>query len=256
VTPSTTNVFVSVGDGAVFRVSVTNWPEGTPAANAPEVFGSYWPPMGVEVIDKASEDAEREFFVDLASEDSLVRFESDFGLYVSEKLPGFVAVHAALLHVDDAVVIVPGSSGVGKSSLCVAAMDAGWEVWSDEYCLINTTTSEVSGWPRPVRQRLEGGGVRRIDHQGPVGPGIATHVLAMTYSADVPGLALEPVSPGQVAMDLMANTVCARSRPEETFRATTALAKTVTGFGGHRGEVSDCLDALRELFREEPPTVS
>jgi hypothetical protein len=250
VTPSTTNVFVSVGDGAVFRVSVTNWPEGTPAANAPEVFGSYWPPMGVEVIDKASEDAEREFFVDLASEDSLVRFESDFGLYVSEKLPGFVAVHAALLHVDDAVVIVPGSSGVGKSSLCVAAMDAGWEVWSDEYCLINTTTGEVSGWPRPVRQRLEGGGVRRIEHQGPVGPGVPTHVVTMKYLKKETGpiLTLEPMSPGQVAMDLMANTVCARSRAEETFRATTALAKTVTGLAGHRGEATDALESFRKLL--------
>jgi len=249
VTTATMDVFVSVGGGAVFGVSVANWPEKTPAANAPQVFGSYWPPMGVDVIAQASEQVEREFSVDLSSEDSLVRFESDFGLYVSEKLPGYVAVHAALLRVDDALVIVPGSSGVGKSSLCVAAMDAGWEVWSDEYCLIDTTTGEVSGWPRPVRQRLEGGGVRRIDHQGPVGPGRATHVLAMTYSADVTGLALETVSPGQVAMDLMANTVCARSRPEETFRATTALAKTVLGFTGSRGDISGCLESLREVFR-------
>ena len=246
---------VRVGGNAVFAVNATQWPTDMPVTKAPAVFGSYWPPMGCEVIDGPG-DAEREFSVNLSSEDSLVRFESDFGLYVSEKLPGFVAVHAALLHVDDAVVIVPGKSGVGKSSLCVAAMDAGWEVWSDEYCLINTVTGEVSGWPRPVRQRLSGGGVRRIDHQGAVGPGHATHVLAISYSATTSGLDLEPVSPGQVAMDLMANTVCARSRPEETFRATTALAKNVIGFGGHRGEVSDCLDALRELFRVEPPTVS
>lgn len=243
---------VSVGDTARFRVIVSNWPTGQVVSSAPTIFGSYWPPMGVAVID-GPEEVEREFAVDLSSEESLVRFESDFGLYVSEKLPGFVAVHAALLHVDDAVVIVPGKSGVGKSSLCVVAMEAGWEVWSDEYCLINTSTGEVSGWPRPVRQRLPGGGVRRIDHQGPKGPGVATHVLAMTYSADVSGLSLEPVSPGQVAMDLMANTVCARSRPEETFRATTALAKTVSGFTGLRGEVADCLQEVRELCGTQSP---
>ena len=253
--PGMARILARVGDGAVFAITVTQWPAGKPVTSAPEVFTSYWPPMGASVID-GPEEVEREFAVDLSSDDSLVRFESDFGLYVSEKLPGLVAVHAALLHVDNAVVIVPGKSGVGKSSLCVAAMDAGWEVWSDEYCLIDTTTGDVSGWPRPVRQRLPGGGVRRIDHQGPVGPGQATHVLAMAYSGEVSGLSLEPVSPGQVAMDLMANTVCAMSRPEETFRATTALAKTVTGFTGHRGEVPDCLDALRELFRAESPTVS
>jgi hypothetical protein len=248
--PGVVRVLVRVGDGAVFAINATEWPVGKPVTSAPQVFTSYWPPMGVLVV-KESEDVEREFSVDLSSEDSLVRFESDFGLHVSEKLPGFVAVHAALLHVDDAVVIVPGKSGAGKSSLCVAAMDAGWEVWSDEYCLIDTSTGQVSGWPRPVRQRLAGGGVRRIDHQGPVGPGHATHVLAMTYSAEVSGLQLEPVSPGQVAMDLMANTVCARSRPEETFRATTALAKLVRGFSGVRGDVTDAVPILRKLLTQD-----
>ncbi len=242
-------VFVTVGDGSIFRLAITHWPEGEPVTRAPAVLGTYWPPMGVDVTDTPQGPVDREFSVDLSSEDSLVRFESDFGLYVSEKLPDFVAVHAALLHVDHAVVIVPGSSGVGKSSLCVAATEAGWEVWSDEYCLINTTTGDVSGWPRPIRQRLAGGGVRRIDHQGPVGPGLATHVLAMTYSENMSGLGLEPVSPGQVAMDLMSNTVCARSRPEETFRATTALAKTVTGFSGHRGDIASALAPLRDFLR-------
>ena len=246
--PKTQAVTVSVGGGAFFRIHATNWPAHTSVLDAPTVFSSYWPPMGVDVVTGDVESLERDFAVDLESEDSLVRFESDFGLYVSEKLPGYVAVHAALLHVDDAVVIVPGKSGVGKSSLCVAAMDAGWEVWSDEYCLINTSTGEVSGWPRPVRQRLAGGGVRRINHQGPVGPGNATHVLAMTYSSEVSGLQLEPESPGQVAMDLMANTVCARSRPEETFRATTALAKAVRGLSGQRGDVSISLAPLRALL--------
>jgi hypothetical protein len=246
------SVYVSVGNSSVFRVSVAGWPENTAATSAPEIFGSYWPPIGVSVIEEST-NVEREFSVDLSSEDSLVRFESDFGLYVSEKLPGFVAVHAALLHVDDAVIIVPGKSGVGKSSLCVAAMEAGWEVWSDEYCLIDTTTGEVSGWPRPVRQRLPGGGVRRIDHQGPVGPGQATHVIAMAYSGDISGLALEPVSPGQVAMDLMANTVCARSRPEETFRATTRLAKDINGLGGYRGDTETSLAPLRMLLAESRP---
>lgn len=252
-TSATQSVLVSVGDGSVFRVNVSNWPENHQTEDAPTVFSSYWPSFGVTVTPDTAGEVEREFSVDCESEDSLVRFESDFGLYVSEKLPGLIAVHAALLHVDDVIVVVPGYSGVGKSSLCVAAMEAGWEVWSDEYCLIDTTTGDVSGWPRPIRQRLPQGGVRRIDHQGPVGPGRATHVLTMTYSSEVSGLELEPVSPGQVAMDLMANTVCAQSRAEETFRATTQLAREVTGFGGRRGDVGQALDTLRELLKSKAP---
>jgi hypothetical protein len=243
-------VFVAVDDGAVFRITVTGWPDGRAVADAPEVFGTYWPPMGVRVVEKKVRKPDREFDVDRNSDDSLKRFESDFGLYVSEKLDGFVAVHAALIAVGDAVVIVPGSSGVGKSSLCVAAMNAGWQVWSDEYCLINTTTGDVSGWPRPIRQRLAGGGVKRIDHQGAVGPGRATHVVSMKYMTKESGpvITLEEMSAGQVAMDLMANTVCARSRPEETFRATTALAKEVRGFAGSRGEAKDALEPLKDIL--------
>lgn len=250
---TTRKILVTVGDGSVFRVNASHWPENQKTEDAATVFSSYWPPFGVTVTPDTAGEVEREFSVDCESEDSLVRFESDFGLYVSEKLPGLIAVHAALLHIDDAVVIVPGYSGVGKSSLCVAAMEAGWEVWSDEYCLIDTTTGDVSGWPRPIRQRLPQGGVRRIDHQGPVGPGRATHVLALTYSSEVSGLDLEPVSPGQVAMDLMANTVCAQSRAEETFRATTQLAREVTGFGGRRGDVALALYALRDVLRSSSP---
>lgn len=206
--------------------------------------------MGVKVVDPSEDRPDREFSVALGNADSLARFESDFALYVSEKLAGFVTVHAALLAKDGHVIVVPGSSGVGKSTLCVAAMEHGWQVWSDEYCLVSTETGEVMGWPRPIRQRLVGGGLRRVAHQGPRGPGNVTHVIVMRYSGDEegPDLSLEEISPGQVAMDLMANTVCARSRAEETFRATTALARTVRGLGGTRGPIQRALPALEALL--------
>lgn len=243
------DLWVAAGDGTRFVVHVAGWPEETPLQDAPDVFGSYWPPQGVDVIDVGEgAEAEREFSVDLNFEASLIRFESDFGLYVSEKLPGQVAVHAALIRIDNAVLVVPGFSGVGKSSLCVAAMDAGFEVWSDEYCLIDTSSGDVTGWTRPIRQRLPQGGVRRINHQGPAGPGRATHVVTMRFDTDTAGLDLEEVSPGQVAMDLMANTVCAQSRSEETFRATTRLAREVKGFGGTRGEIETALPLIRSLL--------
>lgn len=206
--------------------------------------------MGVTVSEPSQDRPDREFSVTLGNPDSLARFESDFGLYVSEKLAGFVAVHAALLAKGNHVIVVPGSSGAGKSTLCVAAMDRGWEVWSDEYCLIDTETGQVQGWPRPIRERLTGGGLRRVPHQGPNGPGNVTHVIVMRYSGDEngPDVSLEEISPGQVAMDLMANTVCARSRAEETFRATTALARTVHGLGGTRGPIQRALPALEALL--------
>ena len=249
--PSTpVSIWVQVDDGGHFVVRASNWPDRTDPRNPSEVFGDYWPPMGVTVSEPSQDQPDREFSVTLGNPDSLARFESDFGLYVSEKLAGFVAVHAALLAKGNHVIVVPGSSGAGKSTLCVAAMDRGWDVWSDEYCLIDTQTGQVQGWPRPIRERLTGGGLRRVAHQGPNGPGNVTHVIVMRYSGDEngPDVSLEEISPGQVAMDLMANTVCARSRAEETFRATTALARTVHGLGGTRGPIQRALPALEALL--------
>jgi hypothetical protein len=246
----TTSLHVRVDDGSHFAVHVANWPEGADPQHPETVFGDYWPPMGVTVSEPSQDRPDREFSVTLGNPDSLARFESDFGLYVSEKLAGFVAVHAALLAKGNHVIVVPGSSGAGKSTLCVAAMERGWEVWSDEYCLIDTQTGQVRGWPRPIRERLTGGGLRRVPHQGPNGPGNVTHVIVMRYSGDAngPDLSLDEISPGQVAMDLMANTVCARSRAEETFRATTALARTVQGLAGLRGPIGRSLPALEGML--------
>lgn len=245
--------------GGVFRVDVSGWPEAADPANPSDVFGDYWPPMGWRLAQGAEPDAdtdteaERVFHVDLSSEASLARFESDFGLYLSEHLTGKVAVHAALLRIGEFLLIVPGSSGVGKSTLSRAALDAGFEVWSDEYCLIDTETGEVSGWPRPVRERLAGGGLRRIPLPGPHGPGVATHVLPLKFDSQTEGVELSPLSPGDVALGLLANTVCARSRPEESFRAAARLARSVSGWTGTRGEVTEALALLTEVLRESLP---
>lgn len=239
--------------GGLFRVDVTGWPAGVNLAHPEVTFGNYWPPFGWRLVEETKTEPERVFPVDLGSEASLARFESDFGLYLSEHLAGKVPVHAALLRIDDAVVIVPGTSGVGKSTLSRAALDAGFEVWSDEYCLIDTETGEVSGWPRPVRERVAGGGIRRIPLPGPHGPGVATHVLMLRFDSNTEGLALSPLSPGDVALGLLANTVCARSRPEESFRVAARIARSVTGLSGTRGEVTDALSRLPAVLREARP---
>ena len=50
----------------------------------------------------------------------------------------------------------------------------------------------------------------------------------------------------QVAMLLIANTVCAQPRPEDTLRAASALARSTDGIAAQRGEAEL---ALAELVR-------
>lgn len=247
---SSTTISVRVGQGSVFSIEAHHWPEGAASRDAPEIFGDFWPPRGCVVGDDEAGVAERSFSVDVSSVESLLRFESDFGLYVAEKLDGFVAVHSALIVVGEAVVIVPGVSHRGKSTLALAVKKMGFRVLSDEYTLIDGETGLVAGWSRPLRQRHSDGTISRITLDVDNGNYQPTHVLDVSYQAGVAKtLDIEPIPAADVAFSLLGNTVCAQSRPEESLRATASVARAVKGYRGTRGEAEAAVTELVRLLK-------
>lgn len=71
------------------------------------------------------------------------RVESELALFAAERLAGQVAVHSAAIAMRGRVLLVPGPTGVGKSSLCAAAAaEAGATVLSDEYALVDPKLPE------------------------------------------------------------------------------------------------------------------
>jgi hypothetical protein len=133
---------------------------------------------------------------------------------------------------------------VGKSTLCVAAADAGARVLSDEYALVDLSTGLVTGWQRPVRVRLERGGVERRDiavASEPVPVGLVA-VLAFDGSAEP---AIASITPAEAAIELMDNTVCARSRPDMSLDAALVVARSARSVKGSRAEAAV---AISELF--------
>ncbi|AVG23458.1 HprK-related kinase [Pontimonas salivibrio] len=242
-------LWVRLDDGDFFDVVVTGWPEGVEGNQAPSVCGDYWPPFGGEVVDAPGGESSRGFSVDLDSVSSLLRFESDFGLYVAEKLDGYVAIHSALMVLGDHVVIVPGRSHAGKSSLTHAALGAGHRILSDEYTLVDVNSGRVRGWPRPIRRREPDGSITRVPIERDDALYAPTHVVDVRYSSDAEEvLALNPLEPGDVAFSLLENTLCAQSRPEESLRAIAAVSRQVKGLQGTRGEAVEALAALQELL--------
>ena len=245
-----------VGGGTLFEIRVSSASSRVRTGHGAVFPQDYWPPLGATAVQEASADPERSFTVDLDSTESLLRFESDFGLYVAEKLEGYVAVHSALLVIGEQVVIVPGVSHAGKSTLTHAALEAGHRVLSDEYTLIQSDTGLVRGWPRPIRRRQPDGSITRIPIPRDDGHYEPTHVVDVRYDAtiadgsDTGQLHLEPISAGDVAFSLLGNTVCAQSRPEESLRAVAAVSRKVTGFQGTRGEASVALAELESLLRQ------
>lgn len=215
-----------------------------------EALAAYWPPRGLVIDPSADVTPVVSHAAEAGSRDSLIRLESDLGLFAAEHLAVDVAVHAAIIKAEGVVIALPGESMSGKSMLCAAAHAAGYAVLSDEYVLIDPVSGLVRGWPRSLRLRIEGQWVRQgiaqeheamavdlvasvvFDHHAPTGAGL---------------VGVEELSAGEVAMLLLANTVCAQPRPEDSLRAAAALARTAAGFSAQRGEADLALPELVRL---------
>lgn len=219
-----------------------------------------WPPIGLRRDREPSESAVRRIQVTPAGVDVRVtvdglvgvggwdRVESELALFAAEHLGHLVAVHAAVLVVDGCAVVVPGPSGAGKSTLCVAAAATGAEVLTDEYALVDPSNGLVTGWRRAVRMRRPTGGVERIDLVTEHAPVAVAMVALLTHHRDG-GTDWRGISPAEAVLGLMANTVCAQSRPDASFDAALAVSRSATALSGVRGDASEAVRHLRELLR-------
>ena len=246
-------------DGTTVRI-VLEGVDGSPDASSDVVGGEWWPPMGLEKVDDPAEGGApaHEVRVDVSQPDGWDRLESDLGLFTAERLHDVVAVHSAVLVRDGIMVLVPGESMTGKTTLCAAALEAGIEVWSDEYALVNRATGEVRGWPRRLRVRTQGGGANRVEigaegeHADAMVP---TMVASVRFSGDhlMRGDALEvtPAAEGDVVFALLANTVCAQSAPERAFEAALAVASRARGVQGERGDAAEALEVLFDIASQK-----
>ncbi|MFM8268413.1 MAG: hypothetical protein ACKOA2_10375 [Ilumatobacteraceae bacterium] len=239
-------------DGALARVVVEAVDVGDPVeplADTP----SWWPPIGLHRLDEVPA-SERDATITLRARAdvpaSLDRLESDLGLFTAERLDDLVAVHAAVIDIGDDRVVVPGPSMVGKSTLAAAALARGWVVASDEYALVAAASGAVRGWPRRIRLRSADGAVRLdAPHLSralePKSPAL---VAVLVHDAECAGLDVRAMSPGETVLEVLANTVCAASRPEFAFGGVVALAETTRAVVGRRGEADGALGALADLL--------
>lgn len=62
----------------------------------------------------------------------------------------YLIIHAAVIEKHGKALIMPGSPGSGKSTLCAALINRGWRLLSDELTLVDCTNGEIVPVPRPV----------------------------------------------------------------------------------------------------------
>jgi hypothetical protein len=217
-----------------------------------------WPPVGLAVCNSEPLSVQKQLSITVdfvtgqqevrvdgvPSNGTWERIESELALFAAERLDGYIAVHAAVIVHEGVAIVLPGPSGVGKSSLCIAAAEAGGSVLTDEYALIDPSSGRVSGWQRPVRVRLDGGGVERrhitVAHEP-----TAVALVAVLVFDGTAAPTISPISPAEAAIELMNNAVCAASRPDQSLDAALAVTRSARSVAGVRGEAAA---AISELF--------
>ena len=199
--------------------------------------------------------------------DVLETLESDLQHYVAEMARHRVFVHAGVVGLNGMGVLIPGRSFAGKSTLVAEMVRAGATYYSDEYAVLDSQ-GRVHPFARPLGIRENRNGkatkypVEAFGGRAGVKPLPVALVISSRY---VESTDWQPrrISAGQGALELLANTVPARSQPERSLVTLQRAASHAYFFKGNRGEAGDLakwiLEFIEKVSSQEkstPPSTS
>ena len=181
--------------------------------------------------------------------EALAVLENHLTQAVAEMARRRLFVHAGVVGWNGRAILVPGASHAGKSTLVAALLAAGATYYSDEYAVLDPQ-GRVHPFPRPIRLRdareiatsLEPeqlGGRRGL---GPLPVGL---VVVARYDE---GARWQParLSPGRAVLELLSNTIVARSHPSAAMATLGRVVSRAPSFKGRRGEARETAAWLLE----------
>jgi len=189
----------------------------------------------------------------LDPEEALEAFESAQHFYVAEAARNRLFVHAGVVGWRDRAIVIPGRSLTGKTTLVAALVRAGATYYSDEYAVLDAR-GRVHPYPTPLSMREAGADRPRKVPAAALGgtaglrPLPVGLVLVTQYRAGSRWRP-RPLSAGQAALALLANTVAARRRPAAALATLRRIASGASGIRGPRGEADAVAPAILNLGR-------
>jgi len=146
------------------------------------------------------------------------------------------------------VLLLPGPSRQGKSTLTQALVRAGAGYLSDDMAILDSE-GMVRAFGRPIRLRSDRGWV-----SAPTPPA-STRRLPPRWIVDVrfdpgaPGRSLSPITLGQASMTLLANAHAARVSPQQTPEHSAAASRMCRAWRGVRGDADEAAVGLLAMLR-------
>lgn len=163
-----------------------------------------------------------------------------------------IFVHAGVIGWNDRVVLVPGRSHTGKTTLVAAAVRAGWQYYSDEFAVVDAD-GLIHPYPRPLGVRDESGRTHPVS-VGEFGGSAASEparAVAIIATHFVDGTTWSPqiVEGSAAALTIVDNAVRAQLDPRAVFRAAAAIVdEPAPAYVGPRGDASTVVERLPTLI--------
>ena len=175
--------------------------------------------------------------------DVLDAFEAHVQLTVAEHAPARVFIHAGVVGCNGKAILIPGLSHSGKSTLVRELIRAGATYYSDEYAVLDER-GRVHAYPRPLGMRQPGSPETRKVSAEKLGAEIGSKPLrvALVVSTNYKeGARFRPreLTRGMGVLELLANTVSARSQPELALTALPRALESARILKGARGEARE-----------------
>src|SRR6266581_4971383 len=180
--------------------------------------------------------------------DVLDTFESHLQLTVAEHARRRVFVHAGVVGWKDRAILIPGLSHSGKTTLVERLIRAGATYYSDEYAVLDER-GRVHPYARPLgirsRDTARATKVRAEEIGAQVGSK-PLHVDLVVSTAFKAGARWRPriLTRGKGVLELLANTVSARSQPELALSVLPKALESARIVKGVRGEASEVLESI------------
>jgi hypothetical protein len=186
---------------------------------------------------------------------ALTLLEAQLPIHVGLNTPNRIFVHAGVVAHEGRVIVLPGLSMAGKTSLVLALVRAGAVYYSDEFAVLDDK-GLVHPYARPlsIRDRGEIQGDHEIERFGGVAGDEALEVNAIVFTEYRPGAEWNPIepSPGRAALTMFRNTLAAIKRSEEAMRTIKLATDGAVLLEGDRGEASEMAQDLLDRVADRP----
>jgi hypothetical protein len=176
-------------------------------------------------------------------EEALQALDTNLQLMVSLEAPTKLFVHAGVVVWGNRALLIPGPSFSGKSTLVSELVRHGAVYYSDEYAVLDGR-GRVHAYPRPLVMKNGKAKTAVVKPRKKLKPMPVGTVLVTRYKH---GSTWCPraLTPAETALELLANTVAARPRPQFALETIKKALTRARAFKGVRGDAEQVVEALK-----------